>query len=77
MHIFYSEDPIGFAGGINKYAYAGNDPIDYFDPFGTDKTNWSCVAKAALPIAIDELSLAADVFVPEGAIFTKLAAGSC
>jgi RHS repeat-associated protein len=34
---FLSEDPIGFLGGINEYAYAGDDPIDYFDPFGLDK----------------------------------------
>ncbi len=34
---FISEDPIGFRGGINKYAYVGNDPIDFNDPFGMDK----------------------------------------
>jgi RHS repeat-associated protein len=34
---FVSEDPIGIAGGINLYAYAGNDPIDFSDPFGHDK----------------------------------------
>jgi RHS repeat-associated protein len=46
---FLSEDPIGFDGGINKYAYAGNDPIDYFDPFGLDKNspNSSCSAATA------------------------------
>jgi RHS repeat-associated protein len=31
---FTQEDPIGFAGGINLYAYAGNDPVTYSDPFG-------------------------------------------
>jgi RHS repeat-associated protein len=34
---FISEDPIGFAGGINLYGYTGNDPIDYFDPLGFDQ----------------------------------------
>jgi RHS repeat-associated protein len=32
---FISQDPLGFAGsGPNFYAYAGNDPVDFRDPFG-------------------------------------------
>lgn len=31
---FMSEDPIGLAGGINLYAFAGNDPVNGSDPFG-------------------------------------------
>jgi len=31
---FIGEDPIEFSGGINLYAYAGNDPIRFADPFG-------------------------------------------
>jgi RHS repeat-associated protein len=31
---FISEDPIGFAGGINVYAYVGNSPTNWSDPFG-------------------------------------------
>ncbi len=31
---FLSEDPIGFLGGINKYVYAEDDPIDSDDPTG-------------------------------------------
>jgi RHS repeat-associated protein len=31
---FISEDPIGFRGGINKYAYVGNSPLNYIDPYG-------------------------------------------
>jgi RHS repeat-associated protein len=31
---FISEDPSGLAGGVNTYAYAEGDPIDFDDPFG-------------------------------------------
>jgi uncharacterized protein RhaS with RHS repeats len=31
---FLSQDPIGLAGGVNLYAYAGNNPSSYSDPFG-------------------------------------------
>ena len=48
---FTQEDPIGLAGGINLYGYAGGDPINYSDPFGLDpcKTSsaWTeCLAQA-------------------------------
>ncbi len=29
-----TQDPIGRAGGGNLYAYAGNDPVAYRDPYG-------------------------------------------
>ena len=31
---FTQEDPIGLAGGMNLYGYAGGDPINFADPFG-------------------------------------------
>jgi RHS repeat-associated protein len=33
---FLSEDPLGFVGGINVYAYSNNDPVQFVDPFGLD-----------------------------------------
>jgi len=29
-----SKDPIGLEGGLNLYAFCGNDPLNYMDPFG-------------------------------------------
>jgi RHS repeat-associated protein len=31
---FTQEDPIGLAGGINLYGYAGGDAVNYSDPYG-------------------------------------------
>ncbi len=33
---FLQPDPIGVAGGINLYAYANNNPLRWFDPWGLD-----------------------------------------
>ena len=29
-----TKEPLGFAGGLNFYAYAGNDPINFVEPDG-------------------------------------------
>lgn len=33
---FISQDPIGFAGGINLYVYSANNPVSLIDSTGTD-----------------------------------------
>jgi RHS repeat-associated protein len=46
---FTTPDPIGQAGGLNLYAFAGGDPVNFVDPLGTqqslppdtDVTSWS------------------------------------
>jgi RHS repeat-associated protein len=37
---FLSEDPIGLAGGINPFAYVGNDPVNATDPYGLFECEW-------------------------------------
>lgn len=36
---FLSADPIGFAGGLNAYAYCDNDPVNAVDPTGLYTAN--------------------------------------
>ena len=38
---FVSEDPIGLAGGVNLYAFVGNDPVNGWDPSGTSCKDFS------------------------------------
>jgi RHS repeat-associated protein len=49
---FLSEDPIGVVGGLNLYAYAGNDPVNLWDPSGTSETGpgsmWRCTTPDGL-----------------------------
>jgi RHS repeat-associated protein len=46
---YLSRDPLSFLGGVNLYAYVGNDPINRRDPFGL----WW---KAAVSIAVGALA---------------------
>ncbi len=41
MARFVSEDPLGFAAGINFYVYAENSPLQFKDPFGLSP--WDCI----------------------------------
>jgi len=34
-----SNDPIGISGGLNLYAFCGNDPVNYVDPWGLADLN--------------------------------------
>ena len=39
---FLNEDPLGFMGGINKYTFVRNRPLNWVDRFGTSESNCGC-----------------------------------
>ncbi len=48
---FLQPDPIGYTDGLNMYAYCGNNPINFVDPFGLCKDsadNWSRILKESI-----------------------------
>jgi RHS repeat-associated protein len=50
---FASEDPLGLAGGINLYAYAGNNPVDFQDPYGLVRVpRWVPVVAFAVAVGM-------------------------
>ncbi len=35
---FLQHDPLGYVDGLNMYAYVGNDPVNWVDPLGLERT---------------------------------------
>jgi len=51
-----SEDPVGFRGGMNEYAYVGSDPPDFVDSLGTDRNPFKCAATNASKVSFASLT---------------------
>lgn len=53
---FTQEDPLGLAGGLNLYGFAGGDPVNFSDPFGLcspeDKKRGNCTQADVGPTEI-------------------------
>ena len=53
---FLNEDPAGFAGGRNLYAYCSGDPVNAMDPFGlgavSSSSNSGAASSLYLPINV-------------------------
>jgi hypothetical protein len=55
---FTQEDPIGLAGGLNLYGFAGGDPVNFSDPFGLCKQGFEDVCAKASEAKIESMASA-------------------
>ncbi len=62
---FINPDPIGFAGGLNWYAFADGNPVNYLDPYGLAYGNPVC--------GPDGQMYPSDPFAPGGAYYVPSA----
>ena len=74
---FLSEDPIGIAGGLNLYAYAGNDPVSVSDPTGTSANCPPNTLCGNVPVERESHPECAGANVPGGSVECRLEADRC
>jgi len=59
---FVTKDPIGVRGGINRYIYADNNPVNYTDPYGYLKL--PAGVQRGIQIAIGVIGIAVGIINP-------------
>lgn len=80
---FTQEDPIGLAGGMNLYGFAGSDPVSYSDPFGLcppqDDNPYDCPGNMGAFVLLGQrapaINKAVALFLPTTASFAVGGAG--
>ena len=69
---FISEDRMGFAAGVNFYAYAGNNPINASDPYGLIDPQILQNAGNGMPVVLPNGAMISNKYSPTGYVMSPL-----